>query len=213
MLVREVMSSPAVTVPSDASLKAAVSLLQEHDVSAMPVVDADGALVGVVSEADVIRELVVPDQRASETPTPVEPTPFALRVCDVMTAHALTIPPAADLAAATELMTSSAIKSLPVVDHGRVVGVVSRRDVVHVLATSDDLIEGQVDELIRSAGEDWLADVTDGLVAVDGPRTASERRLAEALVRSVPGVVGVRFRPDPDRRSGERRPSRRTASP
>lgn len=194
MLVREVMSSPVVTVRSDASLKAAISLLERHDVSAMPVVDTDGQIVGVVSEADVIRELVAPDQRTRETLNPIAAAPFARYVSEVMSTHPLTVAPETDLAVATELMTSSAIKSLPVVDRGRVVGVVSRRDVIRVLAKPDDLIEGEIDDLFRQVGHDWLVDVTDGVVAVEGPTGASEQRLAEALARTVPGVVALRFR-------------------
>lgn len=194
MLVREVMSSPVVTVRSDASLKAAISLLERHDVSAMPVVDTDGQIVGVVSEADVIRELVAPDQRTRETLNPIAAAPFARYVSEVMSTHPLTVAPETDLAVATELMTSSAIKSLPVVDRGRVVGVVSRRDVIRVLAKPDDLIEGEIDDLFRQGGHDWLVDVTDGVVAVEGPTGASEQRLAEALARTVPGVVALRFR-------------------
>ena len=71
MLVREVMTSPAVTVHPDASVKEAARRLTEHGITAMPVVDALGALVGVVSEADVIRDTVLPDQRAHERPVHV----------------------------------------------------------------------------------------------------------------------------------------------
>jgi CBS domain-containing protein len=197
MLVREVMSSPAVTVRGDASLKEAISLLERHDVSAMPVVDGAGRLVGVVSEADVIRELVAPDQRTHEIPVRLTTAPLAQRVADVMTTHPITVDSETDLAVATELMTSSAIKSLPVVDHGRVAGVVSRRDVIRVLARPDLKIEAEVDELFRRAGRDWLVDVADGVVVVDGPSGEAERQLAEAMTRSVPGVVALRFRSGP----------------
>jgi CBS domain-containing protein len=197
MLVREVMSSPAVTVRGDASLKEAISLLERHDVSAMPVVDGAGRLVGVVSEADVIRELVAPDQRTHEIPVRLTTAPLAQRVADVMTTHPITVGSETDLAVATELMTSSAIKSLPVVDHGRVAGVVSRRDVIRVLARPDLKIEAEVDELFRRAGRDWLVDVADGVVVVDGPSGEAERQLAEAMTRSVPGVVALRFRSGP----------------
>lgn len=198
MLVREVMSSPPVTVMSDASLKAAMALLECHDVSAMPVVDTAGRIVGVLSEADVIRELVAPDQRTHEIPVPMVTAPSARLVADVMTTHPVTVAPGTDLAVATELMTSSAIKSLPVVAQGRVVGVVSRRDVIRVLAKPDDLTEGEIDDLFRRVGYDWLVDVRDGVVTVQGPSGGPEQRLAEALARTVPGVVALRFDPDPD---------------
>lgn len=194
MLVHEVMSSPAVTVRADATVKEAIALLEHHDVSAMPVLDDAGALVGVVSEADVIRELVAPDQRAHETPVRLTTAGFAQLVADVMSTHVVTVTRTTDLAVATELMTSSAVKSLPVVDGGRVVGVVSRRDVIRVLARPDARIEGDIDELFRQAGHDWLVEVTDGLAVVEGPSGEPEERLAQALTGAVPGVVGVRFR-------------------
>lgn len=193
MLVHEVMSSPAVTVHQDATLKDAVALLERHDVSAMPVVDDRGRLVGVVSEADVVRELVPPDQRARAIPVRLSAAGFGLRVADVMSTHPLTVSGDTDLAVATELMTSSAVKSLPVVDHGQVRGVVSRRDVIRVLATPDSRIEAQVDELFRQSGRDWLVEVTDGVAVVAGPEDDAERELAQALARAVPGVVALRF--------------------
>ena len=159
----------------------------------MPVVDDDGGLGGVVSEADVIRDLVVPDQRMREMPAAIATAPVAHRVAEVMSAHPVTVSRDTDLAVAAELMTSSAIKSLPVVHQGQVVGVVSRRDAIRVLAKTDDLIEGEVDDVFRRVGHDWVVDVTDGVVAVQGPTVESQRRLAEALARTVPGVVALRF--------------------
>lgn len=195
MLVREVMSSPAVTVRDTATLKQAVSLLELHDVSAMPVVDRRDRLVGVVSEADVIRDMVAPDQRAHEIPVQLTTAPFGALVADVMSTHPVTVEGSTDLAVATELMTSSAIKSLPVVEDGRVVGVVSRRDVIRVLARPDRRIEAEVDELFRQAGLDWLVDVTGGVAVLEGPVDEAERDVARALTRSVAGVVDVRFAP------------------
>jgi CBS domain-containing protein len=196
VLVREVMSSPAVTVQDTATVKQAVALLERHDVSAMPVVDRHGRIVGVVSEADVIRDMVAPDDRAHEIPVRLTATPFGVQVRDVMSTHPLTVDGSTDLAVATELMTSSAVKSLPVVEHGRVVGVVSRRDVIRVLARSDETIEAEVDELFRQAGRDWLVEVSDGIAVLDGPVGEGERGVARALARSVPGVVDIRFAVD-----------------
>lgn len=194
MLVREVMSSPAVTVVDTAPVKEAIALLEQHDISAMPVTSSSGHLTGVVSEADVIREMVVPDQRAHEIPVRLTAAPIHAVVADIMSTHPVTVSGDTDLAVATELMTSSAIKSLPVVDQGRVVGVVSRRDVIRVLARPDGRIEADIDELFRQTGRDWLIDVTDGVALVEGPSTAPEQDLATALVNTVPGIVGLRFR-------------------
>ena len=90
------------------------------------------------------------------------------------------------------MLTSTMVKSLPVVDHGLVVGVVSRKDVVHLLARRDESIRAELDELVRSEGADWQVDVTDGVVLVSGPADEHQSGVAEALAGSVRGVVGVR---------------------
>jgi CBS domain-containing protein len=193
MLVREVMTTPVVTVSEHAAVKDAIALLARHDVAALPVLDADGRLVGVVSEADVIREMVIPDQRAHEVPVRLTPPPFRARVADVMSHHPVTVSSDTELAKAADLITSTAVKSLPVVDRGQVVGVLSRRDIIRVLSREDARIEAEVDELFRQAGQDWLVDVSDGIAAIDGPADEKQRELARVLACSVPGVIGVDF--------------------
>ena len=193
MLVREVMTSPAITVLQSAAVKDAIQLLERHSIAAMPVVDDLGRLVGVVSEADVIREMVVPDQRAHERPVRLTAPPFRSRVADIMSTHLLTVPSDTDLARAADLMTSTAVKSLPVVDRGQVVGVISRRDIIRLLSREDPRIEAEIDELLRQAGMDWLVEVTDGVAVVEGPADERERELARVLVCTVSGVVGVHF--------------------
>jgi CBS-domain-containing membrane protein len=192
MLVREVMSAPAITVSATTSVREALRLLDRHNITALPVVDDEGYIVGVVSEADLVREAVLPDGRSHMIPVQPSESAPAHSVGDVMTEGALTVSGGSDLADAVDLMTSTAVKSLPVVDHGRVVGVVSRTDVVHVLARHDDSIRMEVDELVRSEGADWLIDVVDGVVRVTGPADEHERRVARVLAGSVPGVVAVR---------------------
>ena len=199
MLVRELMTSPAVTVRPDATVKEAARLLTEHGITAMPVVDAQGALVGVVSEADLIRDTVLPDQRAHERPVHLAAGVFGTQVSDVMSHFPLSVRTDADLAAAAELMTGTAVKSLPVVDAGVVAGVISRRDIVAVLARSDQRIEAEVDELLRSAGLESDVEVFDGVVVLDGPDEQHQQEMVRVLVSTVQGVVGVRFgrRPAP----------------
>lgn len=193
MLVKEVMTSPVTTVTARASVKEAIGLMAEHDIAAMPVVDGVGRLVGVISEADVIREMVVPDPRAHQIPVRLATAPFAAKVGDVMSNHPLTVTSHTELATAADLLTSTAVKSLPVVDEGRLVGILSRRDIIRMLARRDSRIEAQVDDLLRDAGHDWLVEVEDGIVTVEGPVDDSERQLAETLVCTIPGVVGISF--------------------
>lgn len=195
MLVGEVMTSPAVTVTEMVTVKEAIVMLDRHDVAAMPVLDATGELVGVVSEADVIREMVVPDARAHEASVRLTRAPFRARVADVMSTHAISVTPDTKLAVAADLLTSSVVKSLPVIERGQVVGVVSRRDIIRMLSRHDSRIETDVDEVLRRSGRDWLVRVEDGVATVEGPIGDAERDVAEGLVRTVAGIIGIRVQP------------------
>lgn len=193
MIVRQVMTPDPVTVQAGTSIKAALCLLDEHDISSMPVVDEEGRIRGVVSEADLIRDLVTPDPRLHEIPV-VDPGPPQHRYVDeVMTTRAVTVRPDTDLVDAVELVTSLGVKCLPVVDDNDVVvGVVSRRDVVRTLARADEALEQEVDSLLVSAGfRDWMVDVHDGVARIVGPESPQDQALARVLVRTVPGVVSV----------------------
>jgi CBS domain-containing protein len=204
MLVREVMTSPAITVREDATIREAARVLDAHSVTAVPVVDAGGHVVGVVSEADLVREMLLPDSRRHMETPPASDSQPPLLVSEVMTRMPVTVSSGDDLEDAVELMTSTTVKSLPVVDHGRLQGMLSRRDVLRVLARADDAIEAEINELFRADETDWVATVDDGVVEVTGPRDTPERRVAEVLARSVAGVTGVRFL------AGAGRPARKT---
>lgn len=136
MSVYEIMTPRPVTVRSHTTVRSALELLATHQVSALPVVDAHGRVHGVVSEADLIRDLVPLDADA----VPAGCLPDRPRyVEDVMTNHPVTVSPDDDIAAAVELITSTAIKSVPVVDAERhVIGILSRADVVRALASAGD---------------------------------------------------------------------------
>lgn len=193
MLVHEVMTTPVVTVTPETTIREAARLLTEHAITAMPVVTGTGELLGVVSEADLLLEAFLPDQRAHDLPVHVTSGPVMTTVAEVMNRHVLTVPAGSDLAEAADLMVSTMVKSLPVVDGDRVVGVVSRRDLVQVLARRDSSIEAAVDGMLRSSGYDWTAEVSDGVVTVDGPERAEDVEIAKVLVGTVPGVVGIYF--------------------
>ena len=192
MLVREVMTTSPVTITADTTVKAALILLDRHGITAMPVVGPDDRIVGVVSEADLISEAVPRDSRAQLSAI-IENEDHRLGLVeDVMTRYPMTMHPTSDLAEATHLMTTTAVKSLPVVDSRmHVVGVISRRDIVGTLAHTDEHIEREVDELLRLVGRDWLVDVTDGVVEVSGPASEADERLATTVAHTVAGVVAV----------------------
>jgi CBS-domain-containing membrane protein len=192
MIVKDLMTTDPVSVRTNTSVKAALALLDEHHITMLPVVTTGGRVCGVVSEADLIRDLVDRDPRLM-IPPGEHTIDRPQCVGDVMTTHAVTVGEHTDLADAVELATSTTVKSLPVVDdHDRLVGIVSRSDVVHMLARSDDLLEQELDALLVDAGlRDCLVDVRDGVAEITGPADHHERILATVLARAVPGVVEV----------------------
>ena len=196
MLVREVMSNDCITVPLGTTVKSALARLASAGITSLPVVSPSGKLRGIVSEADLIRDEVNADARRHEIP--LEPV-LAARpgfVDDVMTTHVLTVGPDTDLADAVELMTSTTVKSLPVIDrNGRVLGVVSRSDVVRMLARADHDLERDVDAALAAVGlRDWVVEVSDGTVELVAPaRGVDDRGLARIVAGTVPGVVDVRI--------------------
>ena len=193
MLVKDVMTSPAITVPAGTTVKEGLRLLDEHRVTSLPVTDGQGHVLGIVSEADLLRDAVRRDARTHiilEESVDEHPS----RVEDVMSILTMTVTGDTDLSDAVELMTSTAVKSLPVVDRGRVVGVISRSDVVHLLARSDEHIRGEIDELLRSAGLECDVEVDDGVVNIADLEDAAQWRIAEVVAGSVSGVISVHVR-------------------
>jgi predicted transcriptional regulator len=112
-------------------------------------------------------------------------------VTDVMTHLPVTVAPDDDVARAVEFLVDTQIKSLPVVVHDRVVGIVSRSDVIAVLARQDTVIEAEVDELLRAAGVECVATVDDGVVRLESAARPEDLRIARVIAGSVPGVIGV----------------------
>ncbi len=195
MLVREVMTSRPVTVRADTPVKDALALLDQHSITMLPVVSEDSVLVGVLSEADLLVGRILPDARATMIPHTTEPEDDTrATVGALMTSLALTVTEETDVAQVTKVMTATGVKSLPVVDASRrVVGIVSRRDIVRTMARSDTDIQQELAGMFRSLELEWQVRVDDGHVRVKGPLEAKDRSLALAAVSTVAGVVDVRI--------------------
>ena len=199
MFVSDVMTAPAVTVTPGTSIKAAARLLRDRDVSAAPVVDDTGALVGIVSEIDLLRGSVTPDPAAHLFPVATSTGAPPSSVADVMTQDVAVLLPHSDLYDAARSMRASGIRSLPVVDAGRVVGVVSRSDLLRILARDDDEI---LDDVRAALGaelgphHDVHVQVLGGVVRVGSGGRPADLRAAALVAQRVPGVVGVQTAED-----------------
>ncbi|GAA0922333.1 HPP family protein [Pseudonocardia zijingensis] len=127
MRARDVMSSPAIFLRPRVPADVAAALLVAHGFTAAPVVDDDGSVIGIATEADLVRGRFVPEGwTVDEGP---EPT-----VADVMTHAPICMRPDDDLVDLVSTMLDAPIRSIPIVEDGRLVGVVSRRDVLRVVA-------------------------------------------------------------------------------
>jgi len=193
MMIRDLMTAPAVSVTAETPIGTALRLLDDRKITAMPVVDKSGVLVGIVSEADLVQDAALLEDRVpvAAVRTTVRTPPR--RVADAMSHLVVAVDPDDDLDVAIDVMWSTMVKSVPVLDGGRVIGMISRSDIVHLLAGRDDRIRGAVLELLGSEGADWQVEVHDGIVTVTGPADAHEHELAEVLVGTVRGVVAVRI--------------------
>ncbi|MFG3436469.1 HPP family protein [Nonomuraea sp. NPDC047897] len=203
MLVREVMSSPPVTVHRADPVRRAIRVLYAHDVTAAPVLDDSGRLAGMVSEIDLLRGEFEPDPRASVRPPVPSAEPPPRQVWQVMTHAVVTVTPATDAATAIDLMVGKRVKSLPVLEGEKVVGILSRRDLLSMLARPDEELREAVVAALREhrpAGEEeWEVTVTEGVAVLRGARgTPHDERAAHVaglLTRTVPGIVRVRVLP------------------
>lgn len=198
--VADVMTRDVIVVRPDTDFKTCVRRIQEGRVGAMPVVDEDQKLVGIVSESDLLAK----ERRRGERRPPLrlrweEDDQAAARTAgEVMTSPAICIAPDASLPQAARLMRREAVKRLPVVDrNGVVVGIVSERDLLKTFVRSDDAIRRDIvgDVITRTLFLDPNSvdvDVTNGVVRLSGEvETRSLARILTDMVLRVEGTIAV----------------------
>lgn len=191
MRVRDLMSTPAITVLGEAPVSEALHLLDQNQITAMPVVDRQGRLVGVISEADLIPDALLVLDRVPSYPMRLSAGYRPRRVAEQMAHLVMSVRADEDLDGAIDLLRETMVKSLPVTDGDRVVGMISRSDVIHYLAGRDARIRNDILDLLRERDLDWQVEVDDGIVHVYGPAGELERERAQAVAGSVPGVIAV----------------------
>lgn len=196
------MSTDVVSTTPAASLRDVIDLLTARGITGLPVTDPDGHVLGVVSEADilattarlsdssVIADLLVTGGKA-------DPKLSAQTAGDVMSSPARVIDENSPLTRAAAEMLEHGIKRLPVVRGRKLVGIVTRRDLLRAFTRSDDEIAREIrDEvlarLLGRAPTDVAVHVEAGMVVLLGQvDTRTEAKAIEELVRRVPGVVSV----------------------
>ncbi|RSM57196.1 CBS domain-containing protein [Amycolatopsis sp. WAC 01376] len=190
MRARDLMSSPVITVTPETTAKHAAELLVEKGFTALPVIDDDERLVGIVTEADLIRDRFPRDIRSG--PDPEEhPRPGTL-VAQVMTSPATGMSAGSDLAEVGRALLDGRIRAMPVVDGSKVVGILTRGDFVRAFARSDVAIEADVRHHLEIYGGPgrWTVEVDDGAVRIgDRYDSDTDRHVAKLLAEAVPGVV------------------------
>ena len=138
--VREVMSKDVITIARDADLHEAARLLSEHRISGAPVVDDQGRVIGVISEADLLtlagmkREHTFKDVLRNILGEPVSARKSGNKVEDVMSFPPITAKADDDIGDAAKILDDRRIKRLPVVDEdGKLIGIIARADIIRAL--------------------------------------------------------------------------------
>ncbi|HLQ28356.1 MAG TPA: CBS domain-containing protein [Ktedonobacteraceae bacterium] len=118
MIARDIMTSKVCTIQPDASAQEAAQLLYQNRISGLPVVNADNQIIGIITEADIISKV---DKEG-------------LRVADIMSHEIISVSEETPVGEIAMLLTERKIKRVPVVQDDKLVGIVSRADIVHAVA-------------------------------------------------------------------------------
>jgi CBS domain-containing protein len=213
---RDIMTTNVVTVGPEVPILAVARMLAEHRISGLPVVDNQNNVVGIITEGDLLRrselgtekgpslwqELFVSDKRYATEYLQARGTTAGA----VMTRHVVHVAPDTPIAAVVALFEKRRIKRVPVIDNGRLVGIISRGNLVQALAciadriaaptTDDRRIRDQVlaefRRLPRAADPAGNVVVLGGIVHLWGlPSAAAEQVALREAAEALPGVRGV----------------------
>lgn len=210
MKASDVMTTKVVTVTPDHSVRHAAEIMLDNHVSGLPVVDDSGELVGIISEGDLLRrselglDALAGHRRSPEEQARAYVKAHAWKVGDVMSDRLVVVDEDTDLARVATLMEENDIKRVPVARDGRLVGIVSRADLLRAVASArldatapgDEAIRrsilARLDESTGLAGMNISVTVADGLVHLWGNVEGEDcRKAARVVADGVRGVKGV----------------------
>lgn len=216
MQAKDIMTSNVIAVTSDSGVRDAAAVMLKHRISAVPVVDESGILVGIVSEGDLMhREEAGTRRRRSwwlwlfanaEALAEEFVKEHSHRVSDIMTHDVITASPETTLVEIAERLEKNGIKRVPIVENGKVVGIVSRANLVQALtmapkqSAGSDALDSQIQQriLARLNSELWRPPwvnvrVEKGVVELWGTASSeAQRKAAHLAAELTPGVVGVK---------------------
>jgi CBS domain-containing protein len=216
MIASDVMVSTVISVGPDARVQDVAELLLRNRISAVPVVGAEGQILGIVSEGDLMNRPEAKTARrkpwwlnavASNDSLAVDYVKaHSCRVTDVMTRDVITAPPNTSVAEVAAILEKNRIKRVPIVAHGKIVGIVSRANLLQALASSKDKtpIARADDSAIRDsilkrlANERWARPALLSVIVHDGcvdlwgmVASSNEKEAVLVLAEVTPGVRAV----------------------
>jgi CBS domain-containing protein len=215
MKAADVMVSSVISVAQEASVQEVAELLLRNRVSGVPVLGPQGELVGIVSEGDLMRRAEAGTERrhswwlgliaSNEGLASEYIKSHSRKVTDVMTRRVVTATPDMPVADVATLLEKHAIKRVPIVKDGKVVGIVSRANLLQALASLKNVPPGTTDDAsIRAkltsklANEQWAKPLLLNLIVHDGTvdlwgivDSQTEKKAVRVLVESTPGVRAV----------------------
>lgn len=210
----DIMTTSVITIPQDAKIAQAVRLMLEHHISALPVVDADGGLTGLISEGDLMRRIRAPEAPRRSWWLELLDGPgnaahdFVMlnsqRITDVMSREIVSVEEDTPVGTIARLLDKHRIKRVPVLRDGRVVGIVSRANLLQALASvpdqalqtppaDDRALRTRVDAALKEVPEVAVNLITytvkDGHVVLWGVADSdTQEKAIRVAVENVPGV-------------------------
>jgi CBS domain-containing protein len=217
MKASDIMTSPVITVGPDTAVRHIAGLLFEHRISAVPVLE-NGKLVGIVSEADLLHRHEIGTDRgarrgswwlqlfSSDRSVSEYVKSHATRARDIMTRQVVSVTPETPVAEIATLLEKRAIKRVPVLQEGRVCGIVSRSNLVQALAAKGRLMnvgdggDGAIRARLSAAleREPWWRQTQSNVIVTDGTvhyygmiESEDQRQAARVAAENVPGVRAI----------------------